>query len=236
MGIHRRLRELESQHRLHGKLCASFATHREPSAPRWVVQPRTGGGAESILPGSPSGPRGAQSRGGGSSKRMALLESLRAGAGQGGFSLGGSGVSRGAQPLSSEARKLLGMEGLTGEMRAQGRVCRREKSGRSSFLALLRVSGDREVADLGPSVSHGCSPHPCPAPECRGRAALPALGSFPPLTGSPEIRCPPALPGHICPYSALLLPTLPAFSVHPCLCLSLEVSKAGLDGDLSNLV
>lgn len=85
---------------------------------------------------------------------------------------------RGAQPLSSEARKLLGMEGLTGR-----RVRKREKSGRNPSLALLRVSGDREVADLGSSVSHGCSPHPCPAPGCRGRAALPALGSFPSLAG-----------------------------------------------------
>ncbi|XP_038012438.1 uncharacterized protein LOC119709128 isoform X5 [Motacilla alba alba] len=53
--------------------------------------------------------------------------------------------------------------------------------------------------------------------------------------GSLEVCCPPALGRHVCPHSALL-PTLPALSVHPRPCPSLQLSRARLDGDSSSLL
>lgn len=101
------------------------------------------------------------------------------------------------------------MDGLTGKKRAQRRVCRREKSGRSPFPALLRVEGGqgrgRYGGQGGLTAGSSCSP-PSILTQCRDAEegqALPALGSFPRLTTSigDSLFPFPALPRNACPYT-----------------------------------
>lgn len=133
MGFHRSLRELGSQHRLHGKLCASFGTHREPSSSA-LSYPAPHGWWGWIHPARLAlGTTGAQKRGDVSSKRMAQLESLRAGGahregalpgkgGQAGFCLGGQGSPGVRSPLQrgAEAARHGGAGGEKGEQ--EGKV------------------------------------------------------------------------------------------------------------------
>lgn len=113
---------------------------------------------------------------------------------EGGFSLQwGSAspcASQDGQPLSSEARKPVGMDALTGlKRKAQKRVRRREKSGRSRSSRL----GGEHVSQLLPPIL------------TLRQGALPALGSFP----SPsETRFPPSSLQALLPI--LRIPSLPA--------------------------
>lgn len=151
------------------------------SSPIWVL------GLNPSYPAHPWSQGGTQSGLDSSSSRTPLLGALCGGAAcQEGerrvrFLSGvwASGASQGWQPLSSEAREPFAMDELSGEERAQRRVCRREKSGRSPFPASPQVEGGREVADLGVRVSHGCSPHPHPASGRRAAADAALFSAFP---------------------------------------------------------
>lgn len=117
---------------------------------------------------------------------------------EGGFSLQwGSAspcASQDGQPLSSEVRKPVGMDALTGlKRKAQKRVRRREKSGRSRSSRL----GGEHVSQLLPPIL------------TLRQGALPTLGSYP----SPsETRFPPSSLQALLPI--LRIPSLP---FPPCL-------------------
>lgn len=199
-------------------LCLLCNPLHEPPALGCAVQSHTGG-AGSILPRSSLGPWWGTKLGGqrlqpdgtagtpawrGCVPRRQLC---REGKGRVRFLSwwGGSGTSH--APRGGQVREPFGMDGLTGEKRARRGVCRREKSGKSPFPALLRVEEGQGSGRRGGRVcltaGVGCSPPSSPSAGVRreGRRCQP-LAPSPDSQAPREPWFPPALPGHTCPYSA----------------------------------
>lgn len=136
-------------------LCLLCNPLHEPLAPGCVVQPPT------PLPG-----RGEQSE-------VSLLEEF-----------GASGTAWDGLPLSSEVREPFSMDGLTGVKRLRAGCAEGRSQAEVPFPHRCGWQGDREVADLGVSISQLLPPSSPSTAVWRKGQALPALCSFPGLTAS----------------------------------------------------
>lgn len=156
MDLYWSLVELGAQHRLHSKLCVSFAT---PCMNHWL---------QAAL----SSPLRLCREG---ENRVRCLS-------WGGF--GASGTAWDGLPLSSEVREPFSMDGLTGVKRLRAGCAEGRSQAEVPFPHRCGWQGDREVADLGVSISQLLPPTSPSTAVWRKGQALPALRSFPGLTAS----------------------------------------------------